>query len=375
MGASSIVPNGRSVPRIAEIDGVRFFLVFWIIIYHVLLATEMSHRLPRYLQLLAAGPYAVDVFMIISGFVVMGLLEQKRERYGAFIVRRFFRLYPVYIVCLLLALIVRPDRIPMSGIGTTLAIHLAMLQGLFSVGYFPLRNHLLPPSWAISLEWQFYLVAPLAFYLVKRGRLGFLLVSFVTYLCVRYSAWFGEHSWPSFLPLRAQMFWLGGVSYWVYSRTPESGAPNPVLRFLPEGFLWFCAYWGLLYQLVYPGPLTPIIIWGIVFSAIMARKFSNGSLLSWALCRVLASPACGYLGRLSYCAFLFHGVLILIARWTVAPQRLDPSTWHTFWLTAAWLVPLTLVGSLLLYRFVEVPGGKAGFRVAARLGAKEARPC
>ena len=54
------------------------------------------------------GTYAVQIFMIISGFVIFFLLDKKRESYGQFILRRFFRLYPLYIGLLITAIIVAP---------------------------------------------------------------------------------------------------------------------------------------------------------------------------------------------------------------------------------------------------------------------------
>ena len=50
------------------------------------------------------GALAVNCFMIISGFVIFMLLDQKKEHYGFFILRRFFRIFPVYPVLFLLAL-------------------------------------------------------------------------------------------------------------------------------------------------------------------------------------------------------------------------------------------------------------------------------
>ena len=54
--------------------------------------------LPRGVRLLVHGDYAVNVFMILSGFVIFKLIEDARESYGVFLARRFFRLYPVYLV-------------------------------------------------------------------------------------------------------------------------------------------------------------------------------------------------------------------------------------------------------------------------------------
>jgi peptidoglycan/LPS O-acetylase OafA/YrhL len=55
-----------------------------------------------------AGVYAVDGFIILSGFVISQLLVTKNEPYGLYIFRRFMRLFPAFIACLAIALLVRP---------------------------------------------------------------------------------------------------------------------------------------------------------------------------------------------------------------------------------------------------------------------------
>src|SRR5580704_18312202 len=56
----------------------------------------------------AIGSYAVDGFIILSGFVITQLLVIKKEAYGVFIFRRFMRLFPAFAVCIVLVLLIRP---------------------------------------------------------------------------------------------------------------------------------------------------------------------------------------------------------------------------------------------------------------------------
>src|SRR4026209_21441 len=53
---------------------------------------------------MSLGGYAVDLFIIISGFVIMLSLDKQREMYQQFVVRRFFRLFPVFIAMFIIAI-------------------------------------------------------------------------------------------------------------------------------------------------------------------------------------------------------------------------------------------------------------------------------
>ena len=55
-------------------------------------------------KLMGLGTYAIDLFIIISGFVITLSLDKQREAYWQFVVRRFFRLYPVFIALFVVAI-------------------------------------------------------------------------------------------------------------------------------------------------------------------------------------------------------------------------------------------------------------------------------
>ena len=77
---------------------MRAYLAFWVVLCHVLWMsgyTEDFFSGPA--KLLVQGRRAVDVFIIISGFVIFSVLDQQKEGWRPFIVRRFFRLFPLFI--------------------------------------------------------------------------------------------------------------------------------------------------------------------------------------------------------------------------------------------------------------------------------------
>lgn len=129
----------------------------------------------------SAGGHAVNVFIIVSGFVITHLILSKRESYFPFIIRRFFRIFPVFLFCTTLSVILirfyvmifmPPWGVHLGMKLTMLAeqqhhfplhalLHLTMLHGVPPQEIVPFSSStLLAPAWSLSLEWQFYLVAP-----------------------------------------------------------------------------------------------------------------------------------------------------------------------------------------------------------------------
>lgn len=130
--------------------------------------------MPRWLMPLRSGTLAVDVFIILSGFVIASLLGRERLPWLPFMVRRWFRLFPAYAVCLLLGFFALGamgrlgDAANLGDVGTLIrsrwvqtedhlaahaAAHALMLHGV-------LPNEILPYStgafvdaaWSISLR-------------------------------------------------------------------------------------------------------------------------------------------------------------------------------------------------------------------------------
>ncbi len=81
--------------RITPIEGLRAWLALWVMSDHVLgMSGYFIDQLSGPLRILRSGWYAVDVFVIISGFVIFHLLVSKKQNYTEFILQRFFRLWP-----------------------------------------------------------------------------------------------------------------------------------------------------------------------------------------------------------------------------------------------------------------------------------------
>ena len=92
----------REVKKLVELDSLRGLMAFWVFLSHVLFLGGYSGNHLK--DILSQGGLAVYVFVILSGFAITSSLIHSRNNYGAFMARRFFRIYPAYLVGLALGL-------------------------------------------------------------------------------------------------------------------------------------------------------------------------------------------------------------------------------------------------------------------------------
>jgi peptidoglycan/LPS O-acetylase OafA/YrhL len=365
--------------RLPELEGLRGLLSWWVVICHTLQQAGYSEAgLGRGLRILLRGDYAVDVFILLSGFVIHKLWHDAREPYGAFIARRFLRLWPAYAVCMLGALAVRPciaiilSHAPLGGPAATTAFraieqqnwqyeqdhfathliaHVPMLHGMIPDTILPRSAvAILGPAWSISLEWQFYLVAPLLFWLLLKGRsLGWGVFAVVAGL-----GWMHRYTPPlcvwfpmeAFLPQKLLLFGIGMVSHEIWRAVHGSG------DFIAP------ALWGLSALVLFITLSIPFALWLGVLATVFAPRGWLKSLLN--------SRPIQALGQVSYSTYLGH----MLVLWALQPLifRALPSVSSAQMLIALTVLgaPLILILSLVLHRWVEAPAIQFGRRFSHR---------
>ncbi len=251
------MPARPDVNRIVEFEALRGLLALWVVVGHAIKHAGYSKVDLGAFKFVAEPGLAVDVFIVLSGFVIFNLLDQQRQSYWTFIVQRFFRLYPLYLAVLLcsaavayryeawLALFPWQNDAVVSALKIAhatsqnlmaqLIVHLTMLQGIVPDFVLPKSEYaIVGQAWSISVEWQFYLVAPLLFWLVRRSPVA--LAGVVLALVAAHSQyWLGE----GFALNQAGYFLIGILSYFAFkaissqseATISEDSAPNfPAMR-------------------------------------------------------------------------------------------------------------------------------------------------
>src|SRR5262245_38000974 len=94
-----------SAHRYPAFDGLRGWLACSVILTHAIFLTSLDADSALWHNARRLGDFAVLVFVIMSGFVIAGLLLEKREKWLPFMVGRFFRIYPVYALGLTLSIV------------------------------------------------------------------------------------------------------------------------------------------------------------------------------------------------------------------------------------------------------------------------------
>ena len=92
-------------PHIGQLDGLRGLLALWVAVSHIFCwcgfaGSAVETPLERLGNAFARAAPAVDIFIILSGFVISLLLHERQLTYPAFLIGRCFRLFPVYLFCL-----------------------------------------------------------------------------------------------------------------------------------------------------------------------------------------------------------------------------------------------------------------------------------
>ena len=344
--------------KIACIEGLRGVLALWVLFGHVLAAAGLGAGWRGPFAVLAAGGHAVDVFIIISGFVIFYLIDTAGETYGRFIWRRVLRLYPAYLVCLAAAALVLPLTVTTFGNSTWphslnenrvmvalsgiahfpehLALHLLMLHSLVPDSILPYSSYaILGTAWSLSLEWQFYVLAPPLFFLLSRGP--YTAMAVIAIACAAHFLIAGQEG---MLPRHVPMFALGIASYYFWRSWSRSIPTWPLLVVVGT---------ALAYLLTH----TPaIVIWTAVFLAATQPT----ALFARPLLAILESPPLLAAGRWSYSVYLSHPVLLVLniafLRGIGAEQL---GQWAFFGSLLSLTVATTLAASARLYRYVEAP--------------------
>ena len=402
-------PLPSAVPRplaakakLLEFEGLRGWLAWWVVVGHSLDESGWSASfLPTIGKLFMGQMFAVRIFIILSGFVITLLLDRQNRPYREFIATRAFRIFPLYYVLLVFGACLLPwlrgfygDYIAHLGNPSHLQhlyaswashaehwrAHLAVcftgLHGAVPQDWLPhAQSAFVSQAWSISLEWQFYLVAPLL-WLALKNRRGLLLLGVGFYAVLGLRHHFTLGAWASFLPQSLEFFAIGSVSYFAYKyiRFGPPGSGNYARALLAVILLVIGCVPFFRSAVFVPWPWYPVIneglsigIWMIVLTLAIALQHAPDHRFVRLLAFPLTNRVAAFLGRISYSTYLCHYFVIFGLQWLMlqfAPASINKWTMAAVLLTAG--SALTFGFSLLLHRFVETPGIAWGKKFTSR---------
>ncbi len=212
--------------RLARMDGLRGLLASYVMVSHALPFTVLGGL---GVALFSHGQAAVDLFFALSGLVISQSIGRFKGDFRAFMMARAWRLLPLYFLVLALsvALLAAGDplrEMPWVGLvgrdiwapglppafGWHMLAHVFLVQGLLPQSLLPFAYvTLLGPSWSLSTEWQFYVLAGGLAAFMGPKRLDALALTLLALAAgFRLAPWGGEFS-RAFLPDAAPYVALG----------------------------------------------------------------------------------------------------------------------------------------------------------------------
>jgi peptidoglycan/LPS O-acetylase OafA/YrhL len=293
--------------RVAELDSLRGIAALTVLVYHV-----NEARLPF-------GWAAVDLFFVLSGYLITGIILRSGGVPGflrTFYIRRGLRTWPIYYLTLFVLVALSP-LFPRAFPWSRLPDLLTYTQGLswFWSGSASSSRPYLAHLWSLAVEEQFYLVWPALVLLIGRGRGR---VAALAVACAAASALArGNGVLLSLLPARADGLALGGLLATLPLAPGEAGRARDAVRVALV--LAIVAALGMLAPLgarsglgnfgLWSAPGRMVLAFNLLWAGVIGLVAAHPGhrLLGWLRSRPLRR-----IGQISYGVYLYHLPLVVI---------------------------------------------------------------
>ncbi|MGZ5270248.1 MAG: acyltransferase family protein [Ramlibacter sp.] len=325
-----------------DIDGLRALAVGSVIVSHISKT------------LMPSGHLGVDIFFVISGFVITASLWGRTSRgpwaffidfYGRRVKRLYPALLPVVVASAVAICLFNPEPAPSLKTGIAALFGVSNVQlWLASANYFEPSSDLnvFTHTWSLGVEEQFYLLYPAVAWLTALGwgarnakRLVQVLAVVGLASLAAYLTLCAVHPASAFFLMPARLWELAAgclLFFWTASRRPPR--PHDGVALLALGLLV-----AALFMPLHVARWTTIAV--VALTTLVIGSVRTGSLVH----RMLTRPAVVYVGAISYSLYLWHWPVVSVSRWTIG--------------ITPWTVPFQLALILLLasasYRWLETP--------------------
>ena len=347
--------NGRN----KSLDGIRGIAILMVLVWHYfnILIIPQAHTFLGYLHLSTKLFWSgVDLFFVLSGYLIGGILLRSRhgsshQYYKRFYLRRFFRIIPIYTLLLLLVYFYSCFKLGFNSTNETLSEWLPYLFFIQNYTHESIQYAgLLGATWSLAVEEQFYLFLPFILRLNKKLFLSIIIILILISPVIRYFT--QNYSW---FITRGDSLLLGVlIAYAVQFKkvTLWIKLNQHTILFFMMILLGSLAYFSI--HKPYPGHFLNHLFLSLFYGGLIALA-AHGNLVY--LKTFLENKLLIWFGHRSYSIYLMHWLILAILAETV----LGHSDWKFLLMEehgsrlvfAALLISLCVCD--FLYRFVEKP--------------------
>lgn len=346
--------------RIPQLDGLRGLAAATVVVAHYI--GEVAHGWVN----LQVGWLAVNIFFVLSGFLIGGIILDDKDKPGfwrGFYLRRGARILPIYLVTVALILAMGAVYSP--------AIYLTFTTNMASTF---IGDDLIftDPLWTLAIEEQFYILLPVLMVLTpKRFVMPMLISLFVGALIWRIAAMPVNKAMAMlWLPARMDLLVAGVIAAWLH-RNVDVARFMQALRVVPIVALFIAV--GIMK--VFDSEVFMII--GTSFVAVAAGAFilslANGAPEFRAF---LSSKLMAFFGTISFALYLLHQPINYLMHTTLfgtIPDVGSPQQWAVTFVSmglsvlAAWVSWVVMERPILSAsrRLLNTAPAKPGLVVAA----------
>ena len=346
--ANPKAPNMPAIPRNKyrpEIDGLRAFAVVAVIINHF------------NKDLLPSGYLGVDIFFVISGYVITSSLAGRESKnfldfVTGFYERRIKRLVPALVVFVLITSVLiclfNPEPEAALGLGWRSLFGISNIN-LYqaSTDYFAQSTELNPftHTWSLGVEEQFYLLFPFLIWFSGFGKQSekgarnlFCWVGVLTVASLTSFIYLYQVNQPAAYFLMPPRFWEMAAGCLIFIGFQKRARIEQALEQVPP-LLIVGAMVGVMFMPV--AAAVPATIGIVMLSAVLIACLKKGT----AAYQLFSLEKVVFVGLISYSLYLWHWGVLCISRWTIGIH----------WWSAPFQVGLIIGLSTLSYQFIETP--------------------
>jgi len=347
--------------ELSALTGIRFYAALPVYLAHVKLIPGMEELTGADL-FFNVGIGCVSFFFVLSGFILTYNYADvfrdgvSLDSYKRFVWERFTKIYPVHFLTLLMALpmAILSPHLPLDW--HVVPLHLLLLQCFWPSPTWEVWRYLNVPSWSISCEWFFYLLAPMAMFFASGNRRRWVPVSVVTVYALGLGLflWHGQSDYTRlylvswFAPSRFVEF-LVGVLLAVFlapSRPKLADVSGPaqaagIALIIIAAMCRPYAAWPLAGGILYV-PGSVLLVLGLAHG--------RGSFVAH-----LSRPWLNRLGTATFSFYLVHMPVLRALKGVCLHVGWEIRSWPASWAVVIAVLAVVQTAALLICYWYEIP--------------------